>query len=102
MVQAKMKPGSSILIHAGMGGVGQACINYCLHYDCEVFTTVGSDEKRTMLKKLYPQIRGGQRFAVFNQYFMEKLALFSRRSHWIYPRHVVRGYDLHSDRRKRS
>ncbi|CAH1641072.1 unnamed protein product [Spodoptera littoralis] len=53
----KMKPGESILIHDGSGGVGQAAINVALHYGCEVFTTVSTVEKRAFIKKLFPQLK---------------------------------------------
>ncbi|XP_022832191.1 fatty acid synthase-like [Spodoptera litura] len=53
----EMKRGESILIHAGSGGVSQAAINVALHYGCEVFTTVGSAEKRAFIKKLFPQLK---------------------------------------------
>lgn len=53
-----MKPGQSILIHSGIGGVGQAAITYCLFYGLTVFTTVGNDQRKEMLKKLFPQIPG--------------------------------------------
>ncbi|XP_022831800.1 fatty acid synthase-like [Spodoptera litura] len=53
----EMQRGESILIHAGSGGVGQAAINVALHYGCEVFTTVGTAEKRAFIKKLFPQLK---------------------------------------------
>lgn len=53
-----MKRGESVLIHAGSGGVGQAAINICLYYDCKIFTTVGTPEKRAYMKKMFPQIPG--------------------------------------------
>uniref|UniRef100_A0A2H1WWR5 SFRICE_007688 n=1 Tax=Spodoptera frugiperda TaxID=7108 RepID=A0A2H1WWR5_SPOFR len=52
-----MRRGESILIHAGSGGVGQAAINVALYYGCEVFTTVGTAEKRAFIKKLFPQLK---------------------------------------------
>lgn len=52
-----MEKGESVLIHAGSGGVGQAAINVALHYGCEVFTTVGTPEKRAFIKKLFPQLK---------------------------------------------
>ncbi|CAH2098689.1 unnamed protein product [Euphydryas editha] len=52
-----IQKGESILIHAGSGAVGQAAINVALHYGLEVFTTVGTQEKRDFIKKLYPQIK---------------------------------------------
>ncbi|XP_046964244.1 fatty acid synthase-like [Vanessa cardui] len=53
----QIQRGESILIHAGSGGVGQAAINVALHYGCEVFTTVGTPEKRAFIKKLFPQLK---------------------------------------------
>lgn len=50
--------GESLLIHSGSGGVGLAAITVALHYGCEVFTTVGTEEKREFLKKTFPQIKG--------------------------------------------
>lgn len=47
-----------VLIHAGSGGVGQAAINVALNAGCEVFTTVGTQEKREFIKQQYPQIDG--------------------------------------------
>lgn len=52
-----MKPGESLLVHAGTGGVGQAAISIALHMGCTVYTTVGSAEKREYLKKNFPQVR---------------------------------------------
>ncbi|XP_063541437.1 fatty acid synthase-like isoform X1 [Cydia strobilella] len=53
----QIQPGESILIHAGSGGVGQAAISVALHNGCEVFTTVGTAEKRAFIKKLFPQLK---------------------------------------------
>ena len=33
-----------------------AALNVCLHYKCEIFVTVGTQEKRAYLKQHYPQI----------------------------------------------
>ena len=51
-----MKRGESILIHSGSGGVGLAAIHIALYYGCEVFTTVGTPEKREYIKQLFPQV----------------------------------------------
>ena len=51
-----MQPGCSILIHSATGGIGLATLNICLHYKCEIYVTVGTQEKRAYLKKHYPQI----------------------------------------------
>lgn len=56
VVRGKMRKGESILIHAGSGGVGQAAISVALNHGLNVFTTVGSKEKREFLKKNFPQV----------------------------------------------
>jgi fatty acid synthase, animal type len=56
VIRGKMKKGESILIHAGSGGVGQAAISVALHAGLNVFTTVGSKEKRDYLKKTFPKV----------------------------------------------
>lgn len=56
IVRGQMKPGESLLVHAGTGGVGQAAIAIALHMGCTVYTTVGSKEKREYLKKTFPQV----------------------------------------------
>ncbi|XP_052751981.1 fatty acid synthase-like isoform X2 [Galleria mellonella] len=57
VIVGHMQRGESILIHAGSGGVGQAAINLALFYGLEVFTTVGTPEKRAFIKKMFPQIK---------------------------------------------
>lgn len=54
--------GESILIHSGAGGVGQAAIRYCLFYGLTVFTTVGNEQRKEFIKKLFPQIPGNTQF----------------------------------------
>jgi len=51
-----MKKGDKILIHSGTGGVGQAAIHLALKEGCEVFTTVGTSDKRIFIKKMFPII----------------------------------------------
>ncbi|XP_025419053.1 fatty acid synthase-like [Sipha flava] len=55
-VRGHMKPGDSLLVHAGTGGVGQAAIAIALHMGVTVYTTVGSKEKREFLKKTFPEL----------------------------------------------
>ncbi|KAK3987689.1 hypothetical protein QBC44DRAFT_310175 [Cladorrhinum sp. PSN332] len=51
---ARMQPGQSILIHAGAGGVGQAAIMLAKHLGVEeIYVTVGSQEKRDLVKSRY-------------------------------------------------
>ncbi|KAL2715899.1 fatty acid synthase-like [Vespula squamosa] len=55
-INGDMQKGDKILIHAGSGGIGQAAINLALREGCEVFTTVGSPEKRKFIKETFPTI----------------------------------------------
>lgn len=57
VVRGNIKKGESILIHSGSGGVGQAAISIALGYGCEVYTTVGSVEKKNFLKQKFPQLK---------------------------------------------
>ncbi|XP_045925650.1 fatty acid synthase [Micropterus dolomieu] len=56
VVRGRLRPGETVLIHSGSGGVGQAAIAIALSKKCKVFTTVGSMEKRTYLQKRFPQL----------------------------------------------
>ncbi|XP_034563602.1 fatty acid synthase [Notolabrus celidotus] len=56
VVRGRLRPGESVLIHSGSGGVGQAAIAIALSKKCKVFTTVGSAEKRTYLQERFPQL----------------------------------------------
>lgn len=56
VVRGQIRKGDKVLIHSGSGGVGQAAISLALHYGCEVFTTVGSKEKKNYLQSVYPQL----------------------------------------------
>lgn len=53
---AHLEPGSSVLIHAGSGGVGQAAIQLARHLGCTdegIFVTVGSEEKKEFVMREY-------------------------------------------------
>ncbi|XP_037572166.1 fatty acid synthase-like [Dermacentor silvarum] len=56
IMRGNMRPGESVLVHSGSGGVGQAAIAIALSMGCTVFTTVGSTEKRELLKRRFPQL----------------------------------------------
>ncbi|KAI0219797.1 Fatty acid synthase [Lamellibrachia satsuma] len=56
VVRGHIKKIDRVLIHSGSGCVGQAAISVALHRGCEVFTTVGSKEKRECLKQKFPQL----------------------------------------------
>ena len=75
-LSGKMKKSDKILIHAGTGGVGQAAINLALFEGCEIFTTVGTPEKRTFIKEKFPQIPddhiGNSRDTSFEQMIMRQ------------------------------
>ena len=56
VVRGGIRRGDKVLIHSGSGGVGQAAIAVALHVGCQVFTTVGTPEKKEYLKKRFPQL----------------------------------------------
>uniref|UniRef100_A0A8D8UL46 Fatty acid synthase n=1 Tax=Cacopsylla melanoneura TaxID=428564 RepID=A0A8D8UL46_9HEMI len=75
-VCGQMKRGESILIHAGSGGVGQAAIYLAKFMNAEIFTTVGTPEKREFIKKTFPFIKeeniGNSRDTSFEQLVMKR------------------------------
>lgn len=75
VIRGRIRRGDRILIHSGSGGVGQAAISIALHMGCEVFTTVGSQEKRKTLKELFPQLQdshfGNSRDLSFESHFLK-------------------------------
>lgn len=70
-LRGNMKKGDKVLIHSGSGGVGLAAINVALSEGCEVFTTVGTQEKREFIRKHFPRIPethiGNSRDTTFEQ-----------------------------------
>ncbi|KAB0791242.1 hypothetical protein PPYR_03042 [Photinus pyralis] len=54
--EARIKNGQSILIHSATGGVGLSALNVALYYECEIFVTVGTQEKRDYIRQNFPQI----------------------------------------------
>ncbi|RWS07063.1 fatty acid synthase-like protein, partial [Dinothrombium tinctorium] len=57
LIRATLRAKEKVLIHAGSGGVGQAAINVCLGMGCEVYTSVGTEEKKKFLQSLFPQLQ---------------------------------------------
>jgi acyl transferase domain-containing protein/protein-L-isoaspartate O-methyltransferase len=49
---AALRPGESVLVHAGAGGVGMAAIQVARHVGAEVFATAGTPAKRELLASL--------------------------------------------------
>nr|XP_012219068.1 PREDICTED: LOW QUALITY PROTEIN: fatty acid synthase-like [Linepithema humile] len=72
----KMKKGDKVLIHSGTGGIGQSAIHLALQQGCQVFTTVGTAEKRKFIRKLFPAIPdehiGNSRDTSFEQMIMRQ------------------------------
>lgn len=56
VIRGRLKRGESVLIHSGTGGVGLAALNVATYFGCNIFTTVGTQEKRDYLRKAYPQV----------------------------------------------
>lgn len=84
-VRANLRPGESVLIHSGSGGVGQAAISICLKMGCEVFTTVGTKDKREYLMATFPDLKpeniGNSRDLSFEQMvsyatFVDQISFF--------------------------
>ncbi|XP_011703203.1 PREDICTED: fatty acid synthase [Wasmannia auropunctata] len=74
--RGEMKKGNKVLIHSGTGGVGQAAIHLALHEGCEVFTTVGTPEKRKFIREMFPSIPddhiGNSRDTSFEQMVLQR------------------------------
>ncbi|TRY87148.1 hypothetical protein DNTS_010214 [Danionella cerebrum] len=74
VVRGRLRPGESVLIHSGSGGVGQAAIAIALSMHCRVFTTVGSQEKKQYLQEKFPQLTAesfaNSRDSSFEQHIM--------------------------------
>nr|XP_033197779.1 fatty acid synthase-like [Bombus vancouverensis nearcticus] len=72
----KLRKGEKVLIHGGSGAVGQAAINVALAEGCEVFTTVGTPEKRKYIRETFPSIDddhiGNSRDTSFEQMIMKQ------------------------------
>ncbi|CAG2168877.1 unnamed protein product [Oppiella nova] len=51
--RANLKKGESILIHSAAGGIGQSAINICKHYECDIYVTVGTEDKKQFLMEEY-------------------------------------------------
>lgn len=49
----RLRKGESILVHAGSGAVGQACIVLAQHVGARIFATAGSPAKREFLHKTF-------------------------------------------------
>ncbi|XP_063628534.1 fatty acid synthase-like [Cydia splendana] len=56
-IKSELQQGSSIVVHGGAGGLGQAIISIALHMKCEVFVAVSDIKKKQYLQKLYPQLK---------------------------------------------
>ncbi|PBP26113.1 polyketide synthase [Diplocarpon rosae] len=54
----RLEKGQSVLIHAAAGGVGQAAVQLAQHLGLRVYATVGSPEKKKLLRDLRPELMG--------------------------------------------
>ncbi|XP_012234475.2 fatty acid synthase [Linepithema humile] len=75
-IYGNLQKGEKVLIHCGTSGVGQAAINIALHEGCEVFTTVGTPEKRKFIRENFPSIPddhiGNSRETNFEQMVLQR------------------------------
>ncbi|XP_054161233.1 fatty acid synthase-like [Oppia nitens] len=51
--RGQLKKNESVLIHSAAGGVGQAAINVCQKYNCDLYVTVGTEDKKQFLMNEY-------------------------------------------------
>lgn len=66
----KLKAGETVLIHGGSGGIGTAAIQLAKNFGATIYTTVGSQEKGQVCKKL-----GATEFIDYTQEnFIERIA----------------------------
>lgn len=74
--RGEMKKGDKLLIHSGTGGIGLAAIHLALHEGCEVYTTVGTPEKRKFIREMFPSIPddhiGNSRDTSFEQMVLQQ------------------------------
>ena len=52
-VFARLQKGESILIHSATGGTGQSAVQIAQHIGAEIYVTVGSEEKKSLIMDLY-------------------------------------------------
>ncbi|CAF0706992.1 unnamed protein product [Brachionus calyciflorus] len=75
-VRGKLKQGQTVLIHAGSGAVGQAAISIALSFNCKVFITVSSNEKKEYLKSRFngldDEAFSNSRDTSFERHFMSQ------------------------------
>ncbi len=50
--QVRLQPGSTVLVHAGSGGVGSAAIQLAQQFGARVIATASSEEKRSFAREL--------------------------------------------------
>ncbi len=72
-MEAKLKPGEKVILHAGASGVGTAAVQLCKSFDNPCFVTVGNDEKLSACIEL--GAAGGSNRHV--ESFSEKAAAFA-------------------------
>ncbi len=73
VIRGQIKTGHRVLIHSGSGGVGQAAIRVALHHGCEIFITVGNDEKRKFINSMFPEIPDSHIFSSRDTKFEKKI-----------------------------
>jgi NADPH:quinone reductase-like Zn-dependent oxidoreductase len=54
---AHVRPADKVLVHAGAGGVGIACLQLLRPLPCQVFATVSTDAKALVVKEEHPRAR---------------------------------------------
>lgn len=53
VVRGQVSEGDKVLIHSAAGGVGQAAIRICQDLNCEIYVTVGNEQKRQFIRDTF-------------------------------------------------
>jgi NADPH:quinone reductase-like Zn-dependent oxidoreductase len=69
--RARLRPGDTVLVHSGAGGVGLAAIHYARQAGARVIATAGTPEKRELLRLLGVEHVLGSRDLAFADEVME-------------------------------
>ncbi|KAL1508883.1 hypothetical protein ABEB36_003705 [Hypothenemus hampei] len=68
-IKGEIKPGETVLIHAGASAIGIAAISIAISVNCTVYTTVSNDKQSEYLRSKFRKLREGQIFSSENASF---------------------------------
>lgn len=74
-VKGDLKPGETVLVHAGYTAIGMACISLAMVNGCKVYTTVSTNWQRAYLKKYFAKLDDNCIFSSDNDNFGPQLLM---------------------------